>query len=40
MTENNSEKPPADPNFAKQMLLGFLLLMIMIIGRALTEGRP
>lgn len=29
-----------DPNFAKQMLLGLLLLMIMIIGRALTEGRP
>ena len=29
-----------DPNFPIQMALGLLLLLIMIIGRALSEGRP
>lgn len=34
------DQPNADPNFNRQALLGFLLLLIMVIGKALVEHRP
>lgn len=33
------DQPPADPNFNRQAVLGFLFLLIMIIGKTLVEGR-